>query len=95
MLSENAIINSLKQGNFRLRTLWALLQRPDQRDGFALGIGIWDGEGQYQAVEFINGDKYFLKKNKIEKEANLPDYPTTNNEFSPYWSRVFNDQIGS
>jgi len=46
MMSKNAIINSLQRGNFKLRTLWALLKNPDQRDGFALGIGIWDGEGE-------------------------------------------------
>jgi len=92
MLSENAIINNLQQGNFKLRTLWALLQQPNQRDGFALGIGIWDGKGQYQAVEFPNGDKYFLEISRIQKEANLPDYPTTSGKISPYWQRVFDNQ---
>jgi hypothetical protein len=92
MLSENGIIDSLKRGNFKLKTLWALLKQPNQRDGFALGIGIWDGEGEYQAVEFPNGDKYFLEKSRIQREANLPDYPTIQSKNSPYWQRVFDDQ---
>lgn len=66
-MKRQEIENEIRTGNYIPHSLWCAFNNPNARDGYALKFGFWDGEGEYQRIEFSNGESYFIKSITFDK----------------------------
>lgn len=52
---------AIGRGEAHAHSLWCILSRPDERDGFMLKPSMWEGPGQYQNVHLADGRQIYVK----------------------------------
>ncbi len=64
-MTNKVFIGEIKKGNYVPHSLWCLISSKDKRDGYALKMISFEGEGEYQRIE-VNNMSYLIKSNVFD-----------------------------